>query len=79
MLVNEIVELQSSKTVTIDTSEYRLSSEPCGHTLNSRERSGSVYDKKPTYYLFESKSNEAIHPWFSFFMHYSCSGRCTLC
>jgi hypothetical protein len=43
MLVPNTVELQSSKTVTIDTSECRLSSEPCGHTLNSRKRSGSVY------------------------------------
>ncbi len=79
MLVNDRVELQSSKTVIIDTSECRLSSEPCGHTLNSRKRSGRVYDKKPTIIYSRASQTKLYHPWVSFFMHYSCSGRCTLC
>ncbi len=79
MLVNDTVELQSLKTVTIDTSECRLSSEPCGHTLNSRKRSGSVYDKKPTIIYSRASQAKTTILGLAFFMHYSCSGRCTLC
>ncbi len=79
MLVNDRVELQSSKTVTIDTSACRLSAEPCGRTLNSRERSGRVYDKKPTIIYSRASQMKLYHPWVSFLMHYSCSGGGTLC
>lgn len=79
MLVTDRVELQSSKTVTIDTSKCRLSFEPCGHTLNSRKRSGSVYDKKPTIIYSRASQTKRAILGLAFFMHYSCSGRCTLC
>ena len=79
MLVTDRVEWHYVSSAIIDTSACRLSAEPCGPTLNSRERSGSVYDKKPTYIYSRARQKVPHHPWIGFLMHYSCSGRCILC
>jgi hypothetical protein len=79
MLVVDRIELRHNYAAKIGTSEYRLSSEPCGHTLNSCERSGSVYDKKPISIRSRASQKRVYYPWVDFLMHYSCSGRCTLC
>jgi len=79
MLVNDRVELQYANIVTIDTSGCRLSSDLCGHALNSRERSGSVYDKKPTTIRSKVRQKKQSHPWNCFLMHNSSSRRCVLC
>jgi hypothetical protein len=49
MLVEDRTESQYLGIATIGTSGCRLSSEPCGHALNKRERSASVFGKKPVY------------------------------
>ena len=59
MLVNDRVELQYANTVATVTSRCRLRPELCSHALNSRERSGSVYDKNLSY-SFESKLERAM-------------------
>ena len=62
MLVNDRVELQYANTAAIDTSGCRLSPELCGHALNSRKRSGSVYNKKPTTIRSRVSQKEHYHP-----------------
>ena len=79
MLVDDRVELQYANTAAIDTSGYRLSPELCGHALNSRERSGSVYDKKPTPIRSRVSQKEHYHPWMCSLMHNPCSGGYTTC
>ena len=79
MLVDDRVELQYVSTATIDTSGCRLSPEPCGHALNSRERSGSVYDKKPTTISSRVSQKEHYHPWMCSLMHNPRSGGYTSC
>jgi len=79
MLVNDRVELQYVNTAAIDTSGCRLSSDLCGHALNSRERSGSVYDKKPTHICSKVSQKKQSLPWNCFLMHYPSSKGYTLC
>ena len=79
MLVNDRVEWQYVIIAIIGTLESRLSSKPCGHVLNSGERSGSVHDNKPTQIHSRASQKAPYYPWVGCFMHYSCSGRCALC
>ena len=53
--------------------------ELCGHALNSRERSGSVYDKKPTTIRSRVSQKEHYHPWMCSLMHNPHSGGYTSC
>lgn len=79
MLVNDRVELQCANAAAIDTSGCRLSSDLCGHALNSCERSGSVYDKKPIHIRSKVSQKKQPHPWNCSLMHYLSSRGYTLC
>ncbi len=73
MLVTDGIELQHVNTVAISTSGSRLSPEPYGHALNSRERSGRVYDKKSIFISSRVGHGKSSLPWAYFTVHYPCS------
>ncbi len=79
MLVTDRIESQYVNTATIVTSGCRLSSELLGHILNSRERSGRVYDKKPILISSRVSHSKIGHPWAYLSVHYPCSVGYTRC
>ena len=79
MLVDDRVEWQHVNAATIDTPRCQLSLGLCGHALNSCERSGSVYDRKPTYIRARVSQKKQSRPWSCFLMHNPCLRGYILC
>lgn len=79
MLVNDKIESQCVNTATISTSGCRLSPELYGHVLSSRERSGSVYDKKSIFISSRVSHSKPGLPWAYLSVHYPCSVGYTRC